>query len=127
MPVRLDLSEKARENLEAVERLRADDDGLRDCLTNAVANRAYFAAYLAVAHVAQQRDLPFERGADYYKHDELPRYAAKHGILSDEGRLDLTYLRGMRIKADYQEDAVELEEAEKAAEIAGSLVGRLLP
>lgn len=52
------LDEKARENLEAAERLLQDDEG-RECLPNAVANRAYYAAYLAVAHVAQRSSLPF--------------------------------------------------------------------
>ena len=55
----MEFDEKARENLEAVERLRADEDGVKLYLANAVANRAYFAAYHAVAHVAQERGIDF--------------------------------------------------------------------
>lgn len=54
----MEFDEKARENLEAVERLRPSDDGSLLCLANAVANRAYYAAYHAVAHVAQPRGWP---------------------------------------------------------------------
>lgn len=50
----LQFDEKALENLEAVERLRSDDEGSRDCLANAVANRAYYAVYLAVATAREQ-------------------------------------------------------------------------
>jgi hypothetical protein len=67
----MEFDEKARENLEAVERLRADEDGVKLYLANAVANRAYFAAYHAVAHVAQ------ERGIDFHGRRLLPaRHAA---------------------------------------------------
>lgn len=123
----MEFDEKARESLEAVDRLLPDDAGDRDCLPNAVANRAYYAAYLAVAHVAQKRSMPFTSGTfDYYRHDTFPTEAARHGILDDAGRDDLDYLRNVRVKADYSEDPVELEEADQVAEIAKRLVGGLL-
>jgi hypothetical protein len=48
--------EKARENLEAAERLLPDEDGLIDALSNASASRAYYAAYLAIADTARRQD-----------------------------------------------------------------------
>lgn len=45
------------------------------------------------------------------------------GILWSEA---LAWLRDLRIKADYLEDIVDLEEASEALEVARSLVGRTL-
>ena len=120
-PRPFNLEEKARENLEAVDRLRADEDGVKECLANTVASRAYYAAYLAVAHVAQQKRFPFDADTDYYRHHTFPDFAARHGILTSDSRLDLEHLRDLRIRADYKEDPVELEEAELAAEMAREL------
>jgi hypothetical protein len=122
----MEFDEKARENLEAVERLRADDDGVRLCLGNAVANRAYFAAYHAVAHVAQRRGIDFTSEKGYYRHDSLPDDAARSGILGDEGRRDLKLPYGTRVKADYDEAPVELEEAEMVAGLANKVVQGLV-
>jgi hypothetical protein len=123
----MQFDEKARENLEAVDRLLPDDDGERSSLPNAVANRAYYAAYSAVAHCAQQKGIEFtsaDRG--YYRHDSLPDDAARHGILDDEGRRDLVQLRNLRVKADYWEDPVDIEEADEVAVIAKRLVKGLI-
>jgi len=122
----MEFDEKALENLEAVERLRPSDDGSLLCLANAVANRAYYAAYHAVAHVAQQQRKAFTAEKDYYRHDTLPDDGARWGILDDTARRDLRDLYGMRIKADYQDDPVELEEAERMAGLAVKLVKGLL-
>ena len=91
-----------------------------------MASRAYYAAYLAVAHCAQQRGIVFTSEKGYYHHDTLPADAARHGIVDDEGRRDLTELRDMRVKADYWEDAVEFEEADIVARVAARLVKGLL-
>lgn len=80
----------------------------------------------AVAHVAQQRQFGFTADKDYYKHDTLPDDGARWGILRDESRRDLKELYGMRVKADYEEDPVEFEEAERVAELATRLVKELL-
>ena len=123
----MEFAEKARENLEAVERLLPDDDGVRDCLANAVASRAYYAAYLALAHVAQEKRLPFtSTKGDYYQHDTFPDDAARYRLIDDEGRRDLAYLRGMRVKADYSEDPVEHDEASESAEVASAFVKGLI-
>ncbi len=107
-------------------RLLPDDDGVRPCLANAAANRAYYAAYHAVAHVAQARHLEFTSDKQYYRHDLLPDDAARIGILDEEGRKDLKELYGMRLKADYHDEPVEPEEADRAASLAEKLVGGLL-
>ena len=78
--VALILDDKARENLEAAERLLQDDDG-GDCLPNALANRAYYAAYLATAHVAQHRGVAFTSARNYYRHDSFADLATRHGLL----------------------------------------------
>ena len=46
------------ETLTAMMRLLPDEDG-REGLHNAAASRAYYAAYLAVAHVAQREGIDF--------------------------------------------------------------------
>jgi uncharacterized protein (UPF0332 family) len=119
--------EKARENLEATERLLPDEDGARDGLANAAAARAYYAAYHAVADSAQQSGIPFTAGArEYYQHDRLPSDVLAWGLLDADGCDDLRLLYDRRVKADYYEDLVELEEASEALDIARDLVSRLL-
>lgn len=122
MALRLD--DKARESLQAAERLLQDDE--RECLPNSVANRAYYAAYLATAHVAQQRGLPFTGTDDYYRHDSFPDDASRVRVLDKNGVRDLRMLRDMRVMADYYEDSVEFEQANLAYETAARLVKELL-
>ena len=80
-----------------------------------------------VAHVAQQKRIPFssEKG-DYYRHDLFPTDAARHGLLDNKARIDLIYLRDMRVKADYSDDPVEHDEADAVAQIATALLKELL-
>jgi len=120
--------EKARESLEAVERLLVrSDDGMSEPLSNAAASRAYYAAYLAVADRAQLDRLRFDsRDESYYRHDTLPDRACTWGILSDETSDDLIFLRDLRVKADYFEDMVHYDEASEALTVANKLVTTLL-
>jgi len=120
------LDAKARENLEAAERLLQDDDG-RDCLPNAVANRAYYAAYLAVAHEAQRLRVPFTSDQHYYRHKKLPELAAGCGILDRQNAAALRWLYASRVKADYTDESVGFEDANKAVETAKHLLERLIP
>jgi uncharacterized protein (UPF0332 family) len=124
--VALVLDDKARENLEAAERLLQDEQG-RECLPNAAANRAYYAAYLAVAHVAQRDGVSFTSPKKYYRHDTLPKVAAEHRLLDHSGAVALRWLYGVRVKADYTDEPVELEDANFAYEKAKLLVENLIP
>jgi hypothetical protein len=76
--------------------------------------------------LAQQQRKAFTAERDYYRHDTLPDDGARWGILDDIARRDLRDLYGMRIKADYQDDPVEFEEAERMAALAAKLVKGLL-
>lgn len=119
--------EKARENLEAAERLLPTEDGLVDTLANAAASRAYYAAYLAVADTAQRLRRNFtDRDATYYRHDTLPDDAFAWRLVDEDRRDDLRWLRDLRIKADYYEDQVTLEEASEAFHVARDLVDSTL-
>jgi len=119
--------EKARENLDAAERLLPDDSGV-DALSNAAASRAYYAAYLAVADSAQRSHRSFTKSnPGYYRHDTLPEDAYEWRILDENGREDLGWLRDLRIKADYYEDNIDLDEASEAFDVARGLLERLLP
>ena len=119
--------EKARENLEAAGLLLPDASGDRDGLMNASVSRAYYAAYLCIADVAQRRGLAFTSTEnDYYRHDTFPVKALMAGIIDGSGRVDVEWLRGLRVKADYLEDQVSLSEASEAFEVAGTLVDALL-
>lgn len=119
--------EKARENLEAVERLLPDDSGLVDALSNAAASRAYYAAYLAIADRAQQQRRDFtDRGSTYYRHDSFADDARTWGILDHDESDDLRWLYHLRLKADYYEDQVSHEEASQAFEVARQLLGSAL-
>jgi hypothetical protein len=62
----------------------------------------------------------------YFKHDELPSTARQHGVLTDDESDDLIVLRDRRVKADYFEDDVDLDEANQAHKIASELVQGLL-
>lgn len=126
-PARMQFDEKARENLEAVERLLPDDDGDRESLSNAAASRAYYAAYLAVAHVAQRRGQPFtDRRGAYYRHDRLADDAYAWQILDEDGSDLLRLLHWTRIKADYEGEHVSLDEASHVFEVARQLVHAVL-
>jgi uncharacterized protein (UPF0332 family) len=122
------LDEKARENLEAADRLLArSDDGDMAPLSNAAASRAYYAVYLAVADRAQRERLSFDaKNGSYYRHDMLPDRAREWGILDEDACDDLARLRNLRVKADYFEDQVHYDEASEAATIAQQLVTALL-
>jgi uncharacterized protein (UPF0332 family) len=119
--------EKARENLEAAERLLPDESGTLDALSNAAASRAYYAAYLAIADSAQQGRLGYTGGdSTYYRHDSLPEDARAWGILDHDQSDDLRLLYNLRIKADYYEDQVSLEEASNAVDVARELLDTVL-
>lgn len=117
--------EKARENLEAAERLLPDDSGDRDPLC-ASASRSYYAAYLAVADAAQKAGFGFTSDRDYYRHDALADDVLEWGLLDAERASELALLLGSRVKADYWEDDVELEEASEAHAMARTIVSALL-
>lgn len=123
--VRLD--EKARENLEAADRLLSTEGSADLPLHNATASRAYYAAYQAVADRAQQVGIQFDGAqADYYRHDRLPSRARDSRILDDDQRDDLERLHALRVKADYWEDQVDYEEAAAATESARGIVDAIL-
>jgi uncharacterized protein (UPF0332 family) len=118
------LDEKAKENLEASTLLLEGGDDYPLC--NAAAYRAYYAAYLVVADRALCDGRSFDGGRSaYFRHDALPGNARLWGILNDELSEDLSWLQGLRVKADYAEDQVELEEATQAARLAEQFVGLL--
>jgi uncharacterized protein (UPF0332 family) len=120
------LDEKARENLDAAERLLPDEEG-REGLLNAAASRMYYAAYLAVADRALQHGITFTgQRSSYFRHDSLPGDAKSWGILDADGVEDLEDLYALRITADYYEDQVELDQASDAYDAAVRLVDKLL-
>jgi uncharacterized protein (UPF0332 family) len=120
------LDEKARENLEAVERLVSTGEGGRLPLSNAAASRAYYAAYLAVADRAQRDGRGFDSArSEYYRHDTFPDSALRWAILDADLRDDLSWLRDLRVKADYWEDQVSYEEVSEAADVAEQFVALL--
>jgi uncharacterized protein (UPF0332 family) len=120
------LDEKAKENLEAVERLVSTGDGDRLPLSNAAASRAYYAAYLAVADRAQRDGQGFDSArSEYYRHDTFPDNALRWAILDADLRDDLSWLRDLRVKADYWEDQVSYEEVSEAANVAEQFVALL--
>jgi len=127
--VPISFEEKAWENLRAAEHLLPtdEDDSLVGQFPNAAASRAYYAAYLAVAHRAQADARTFNSAdKDYYTHHELPDRARAWGLLDEDGCERLELLLGTRVKADYLEDHVSILEADGAVEIAQLLVSQLL-
>jgi uncharacterized protein (UPF0332 family) len=125
-PSRVRLDEKAKENLEAAERLLPDEAG-REGLLNAAVSRIYYAAYLAVADRALQHGIAFTgQRSSYFRHDSLPGDARSWGILDDDGVEDLEDLYALRITADYCEDQVELDQASDGYDAAVRLVDKLL-
>lgn len=120
------LDEKAKENLEAAERLLPDTTG-RDGLLNAAASRTYYAAYLAVADRALRLGVPFtDEGSSYFRHDRLPRDAKYWGILDADDADELELLYSLRIRADYLEEPISADEASLAYDEARRMVDQLL-
>jgi hypothetical protein len=122
----LDLADKAVENIEAARRLLPDERGDQEPLPNASVSRAYYAAYQAVAVAVQRagRDLP---GDGWFRHDALPRDGQAWGVLRPAQARTLALLHGSRVKADYYEDAIDIEEASVMYDHARALVEALLP
>ena len=91
-------------------------------------SRAYYAAYHAcwVAMVAADHPVPMERGVRYFRHNTLYQEACDAGVIDDQESGNLHYLYNQRIKADYHEDDVTLEEAQEALKVSEALVSRLL-
>lgn len=119
--------EKARENMEAAERLLPDESGEREALANASAARAYYGAYLAVADRAQQIGHTMtSKDGTWYRHDTLPREARAWGVIGEDDAEILSWLYALRIKADYREDQVSLEEASVAFGEARRIVTAML-
>ncbi len=119
------MERKALENLDAARRLLEADD---PC-SNAAVSRAYYAAYQACwsAMVDAGHSAPRARpGVHYFKHEVLPQEALQARVLDEQEGQDLDYLRIQRIRADYYEDDVTLEEAREALRLSGILVHRLL-
>src|SRR5690606_22783757 len=120
------LDEKARENLEAAERLLPNEAG-REGLFNAAASRIYDAAYHAVADRALQTGMAYtDLGKRYFRHDRLPDDAKAWGLLDADEAEELEILYSLRIRADYLEDRVDLDEASLAYIGAERLVSQLL-
>jgi hypothetical protein len=63
--------------------------------------------------------------SEYYRHDTLPENAQRWTILDADLRDDLSWLRDLRVKADYWEDQVSYEEASEAASVAKRFVALL--
>lgn len=121
-------SEKARENLQAAERLLPGEALEVDPCLNASASRSYYAAYLAVATIAatQGHEFTGKAGKEYYLHDRFPADARAWGILDDNGKEKLEVLYACRIVADYHKANVDFEEANNAFNLAKELVFGLL-
>jgi len=117
--------EKAKENLEAAERLLDTHDGTKEPLNNAAATRAYYAAYQAVVDrvLRTGRHLP---PAGYFRHDRFPNDAVSFGVLTVEQGEMLEILYERRVKAEYFEDQVDYNEASEAFEFAEKLVRAML-
>jgi hypothetical protein len=65
-------------------------------------------------------------GVHYFKHEEFPQEALAARVLDEHGEQELDYLRIQRVKADYYEDDVTVEEARRALRVSEALVHRLL-
>ena len=120
------VEEKARENIEAAERLLPDEDG-RDALPNAAASRAYYAAYLAISYRAMRWGYPFtDRAGLYYRHDTLPDDAIAWGILDRRIAALFRDLYHLRLTADYSSGSASLEQASDAYDVARAIVAGVL-
>ena len=112
---------KARENLEAAERLLGGDP-----CPNAAASRAYYAAYQACWEMLRRRGIeppevrPEKR---YFPHRELPGLTLRHGVLDTEAASDLRFLETARVSADYDDvGSLDVATARTAIECAAGIV-----
>ena len=69
---------------------------------------------------------PYDDGRRFFRHEQLPGYAQEVGVLSSEHAEALSFLRSMRVRADYHEDGLVATEAEATIEEAKALVEHLL-
>jgi uncharacterized protein (UPF0332 family) len=119
------MERKARENLEAARLLLEGED---HCPNSSI-SRAYYAAYHACwdAMVDAGHPVPeVRRSVRYFHHQTFPQEVCDAGVLDEQQAGDLDYLYNQRIKADYYEDDVTLEEARAALKVSEALVHRLL-
>jgi hypothetical protein len=61
----------------------------------------------------------------HYRHDTLPSHALHWHILDAQLCERLSWLRDLRVKADYHRDFVDSDEAAQAAEAARAIVNTL--
>lgn len=114
----------AWENLEAARILLTGDE---PCL-NASASRAYYAAYHAVwaSMVEAGHPVPSRSSGRYFGHKDLPDDALEAEVLDRIQADTLAFLEGRRVKADYQEDGVDHDEAAECLERAERLLDAIL-
>ena len=120
------MERKAKENLEAAERLLAGPD---PC-PNAATSRSYYAAYQACWELLGRKGVepPEVRPAEvYFPHREMPDLALRKGVIDSQAASGLRFLEGARVSADYDEagslDVATAEIAQRCARRIVELLG----
>jgi uncharacterized protein (UPF0332 family) len=119
------MERKAWENLAAA-RVLLD---VEDPCPNAAASRAYYAAYHACWHAMNEAGFPTPEvrpGVYYFLHEPLPYEARRSGVLDEQASEGLYDLVQLRVAADYLEEELTVERANKALETATAIVRRVL-
>jgi len=119
------MERKAWENLDAARALL----GLEDPCPNAAVSRAYYAAYHACWFAMNEAgyETPEARpGVFYFHHGDLPSEACEAGVLDTRASDALEQLRIWRVRADYFQDELTVQQAELAVGTADVFVRRLL-
>ncbi|MBI5886172.1 MAG: HEPN domain-containing protein [Deltaproteobacteria bacterium] len=98
---------------------------------DSVASRAYYALYLMGWYmIGRYGDKPPDRAKDggyYWKHDTFHDMLYNYKLLEgDIEKEQWEWLRCLRIKADYETDVIEKDEALQAISLANGLIAHFL-
>lgn len=111
---------KARQNLAACSALQ------EQAFYDAIANRAYFAAYQAGCDYLMKLGLsaPTRDGREYFRHGEIIDLLEDHGFVADNPEFveDFQELQDFRVAADYYVDETDALTAASLIEAAERIV-----
>ncbi len=112
------MRQKAAENLLAARVLLGTGAGL----SNAVASRAYYAAYQGCCWRLEEEGVELPPAKSYWEHRSLPMTTLRQGLLDADEADALQFLFQRRVAADYYPEDISDAEARESVNEAEALL-----